>query len=265
MAGFLEKEKSFRFHSYYDLKEALRQEGCPLCTLVQEDSERSLYFLFYENVNDVGIRTKLRASWGFCNWHIWLATQYHEHKLGIAIIYKDLLQAEVAQLEAYRLPWKTGRRRSGRLFNRKPLKVEKPKERCFTCGVIRFLEQIYMETLLDSLVEERFSEAYRGSEGICLPHLELARQLGRDHPNLPILMEHQTLKLKQLRTGQARKEPSDPLQSPESRYYNPWRSFQGSRPKTAADRFLYQLIENLVGKREVFGNDLSHKEEIVEG
>lgn len=261
ISKFVKKEKSFRFQSYYDLKDALKREGCPICTLVQEDSERSLYFLFYENANDVGIRMRLRASGGFCNWHLWLATQYNEHNLGIAIIYQDLLQAEIKRLEAYSSQARQGLLR--RFFSKKPAQEEKPRARCFTCEVIGFLEQLYVETLLDSMTEEKFSEAYDQSQGICLPHLRLARRLGIDHPNLPLLIEHQQTKLKRLQSGGAREVALDLLQSQEGKLYHPWRSSRMFRPEDATNRLLYQLTESLVGKREVFPNDLSHGEEVV--
>ena len=63
-------DKSF---TYYALLEGFDKSGCPVCRFMQEYSLRYLDALFYEQVNDVGIRRKLRAAHGFCNWHAWLA------------------------------------------------------------------------------------------------------------------------------------------------------------------------------------------------
>jgi len=50
--------------------------------------------LFYEQVNDVGLRRKLRDARGFCNWHAWQARKIASSALGVAIIANDLITDE---------------------------------------------------------------------------------------------------------------------------------------------------------------------------
>ena len=75
-------DKSF---TYFALLEAFEKHGCPVCRFMAEYSQSYLETLFYEQVNDVGIRRKLRASRGFCNWHAWQARQITNSALGVAI------------------------------------------------------------------------------------------------------------------------------------------------------------------------------------
>ena len=55
----MQKEKT-KFMSYFNLRDALAQPGCPICTLVERVSSRYLDSLLYERVNDVGTREDLR-------------------------------------------------------------------------------------------------------------------------------------------------------------------------------------------------------------
>ena len=89
-------DKSF---TYFALLNAFDKEGCPVCRLMAEYSLSYLDTFFYEQVNDVGIRRKLRASRGFCNWHAWQARQITSSALGVAIIAKDLISEEMIRLD----------------------------------------------------------------------------------------------------------------------------------------------------------------------
>jgi len=80
-------EKGFYDSVYFDLLDAMRQNTCPLCHLVRKSELRYMDTLFYELVNDVGAREKLRKSYGFCARHAQLAKKVGK-PLGIAIIYE---------------------------------------------------------------------------------------------------------------------------------------------------------------------------------
>ena len=72
--------------SYFELLDALRLEGCPVCRLLLKWSRFYLDSLFYEYVTDFGVRSRLRQSDGFCNWHTWMAATIDHSQSGIAII-----------------------------------------------------------------------------------------------------------------------------------------------------------------------------------
>lgn len=75
----------------YELKEALSQPGCPLCTLGKDAEKRYFDTLFYELVNDPATRQKILRGGGFCPTHTALIFEERNSILGIAIIYRDLL------------------------------------------------------------------------------------------------------------------------------------------------------------------------------
>ena len=89
-------EKSF---TYFALLEAFDKEGCPVCRFMAEYSLHYIDTLIYEQVNDVEVRRKLRASRGFCNWHAWQARDITSSALGVAIIAKDLISEEMTRLD----------------------------------------------------------------------------------------------------------------------------------------------------------------------
>jgi hypothetical protein len=82
--------------TYFALIEAFSKSRCPVCHFMEEYSRRYLDALFCEQVNDIGIRRKLRATCGFCNWHAWQATKPASSALGVAIIAKDPITEEIA-------------------------------------------------------------------------------------------------------------------------------------------------------------------------
>ena len=84
----------------YQLLEACREPGCPVCRMEQRSVERYLDNHFYENVNSPKWRDKLRASLGFCHEHAWLAVnQRLGDALGFSIIYRDIVNHILSDLE----------------------------------------------------------------------------------------------------------------------------------------------------------------------
>ena len=53
----------------FNLIEACRQPGCPVCRVEEHSVERYLDNQFYENVNNPDFRNTLRLSIGFCREH----------------------------------------------------------------------------------------------------------------------------------------------------------------------------------------------------
>ncbi len=78
----------------------------------------------YERVNDSETRARLRASWGFCNWHAWLLRDTSDSAFGFAILSEDLLRVLIRRFErsaahegARQLPrWRRLLARLGREF-----------------------------------------------------------------------------------------------------------------------------------------------------
>jgi hypothetical protein len=148
--------------TYYDVSEALAQGGCCVCRLAERAVRRYLASLLWESVNDPGIREKLRAARGFCREHSW-QLQSMGSPLSIAILWRDLLTQEIAELQRPGAELK--RRRSA------------PRGACPACEQRDGAEQRYLETLIEHLEAGELRTEYTESSGTCLTHLERALRL----------------------------------------------------------------------------------------
>ena len=75
---------------YFDLVDACQPEVCPVCHLLEIRERRYIDSLFYESVNDPGVRERLRQAGGLCDRHAALFLEIGD-ALGLSIIAKDLL------------------------------------------------------------------------------------------------------------------------------------------------------------------------------
>ncbi len=237
--------------SYFELLDAFREEGCPICRLLVKWSRSYLDSLFYEYVTDFGIRSRMRESHGFCNWHTWMAASIDNSQSGIAIIYEHLLNDQVGALQGVlrsirpRFWWARLKAKWLRGEGKPPiLALKGRKSPCPACERLdQFFEPDLTDTLLSSLADPEFADGFRASFGLCLPHLYGALIAGGDHPNLPLLLELQLQKLRALR-GQL----GEYIRKLDYRFMAEPR---GEEEKTAWRR----VMELFVGKPEVFGPD----------
>jgi hypothetical protein len=161
---------------YFDLLDAFRQPGCPVCLLSGRSVRRYLDGLFYELVNDPGARDSLLKSHGFCAEHagLLLETRIAE-ALGASIIYKNIVKIILEKFPKPSLP-------------SIPSSIpNRPKERtrlirefmgaCDTTGQCPVCEQREaavdraLDGLSNSLDDENLRLAFQGSDGLCFPHL----------------------------------------------------------------------------------------------
>jgi len=159
--------------NYYDLLEAFKLTGCPLCRLLNKDADHFLDTLLYEFVADPMIQAEFRKSRGLCNVHAWGLTQQRGGNVGVAILAQAVLDDAIAVLNSA-----SGRKTASpltRLFGQQSegsLLAERLEagERCMCCVALDAHEARYVETLAAASEEERFKEAYAASSGLCLPH-----------------------------------------------------------------------------------------------
>jgi hypothetical protein len=249
MTGRPEEERP-RFVSYFELKDAFCEEGCPVCGLLLKWTRRYLHSLFYEYVNDLGVRGRLRESHGFCNWHAWMASTIDNSQSGIAIIYEHLLRDQIGRLRDFRAGigprswWARLKAKLLRVENRPSILDERQRRAACPACTRReqFFEQDLLHTLLSSLTDQEFADAFRLSFGVCLPHLCQAVTMGRDHPNLPLLIDIQLEKL-----GSLRSELMEYLRKLDYRFM--------AEPRGEEKTAWRRAIELFVGKQEVFGPD----------
>jgi hypothetical protein len=188
--------KPSKHTAYYELLDACKTGGCPICTMALHTVARYLDIVIYENVNDQQTRDAVVAARGYCNNHSWQLRAKSGTAFGTALMYRDVLQ-HVAE-EIGRQPAGgyfdifTAGRNEGGLLDRlakwtgsaeaggKGRDVADPHRACPACRVRERYERIYVGVLLDHLGEEEFRRALQGAGGLCLVHLDRARATTRN-------------------------------------------------------------------------------------
>ncbi|MBT9169581.1 MAG: hypothetical protein DDT19_02943 [Syntrophomonadaceae bacterium] len=191
---------------YFNLVDALKMEGCPICRLSQRSLERFFDNLLYENVNDPWIRRRIRKSLGFCKQHsteLIKAAKRAGDNLGIAIIYEDMLSAARADLE--KIDPLQARNSLFRLVSRKkPVSKAVLSEllllgrNCLACEHQRLTEDSYIFTLNQFLTDTMFMGLFVESDGLCLLHLREALAAGDSMKAAHYLLETEKEKVEHL-------------------------------------------------------------------
>jgi hypothetical protein len=153
----------------FEVREALAQAGCPVCRLAVRSVGRWLASVAYDQVNDVDLRSELRAARGFCNVHAhrWLVEVHSV--LGTAIVYADLLTASLRELDA-----DTGQR--GGLWRAILGAQGADISNCPACRAQTEAEDRFLSALLATSAAD--PRALDGSEGVCLKHVRAAVRRG---------------------------------------------------------------------------------------
>ena len=244
----MEKRRE-KWIDYFDLIDAMKIPGCLFCNRMEVLSLKFLDHLFYEQVTDVWTRVGLRKAKGFCNWHAWMSVGLLNSNSGIAIIYKDLLDTEISKLSQ----WMKAR---GSSANRKNVRLWKKdlsaflsswinKASCPICEMIEDHERIEANVLLDFIDEEKFSQEFEKSSGICIKHMVYIMQNFGEHPNLLLLGEKQNKKHQFLSD-----ELGEFIRKLDYRF--------SKEPKGSEADSWKRAVEQFSGHREIFGNEINH-------
>lgn len=237
-------QSSHKTVAYFELREALREAGCAVCSILVKRSLTVLHNLLYEQVTDPERREQLRRSQGLCNWHAWLLVERSTGQAGIAIIYERLLQHSIDILQAQHMPRR--RRSLWQRLRRSALPASRhQKALCPVCKLLTEADESgYLKTLLEALPEAAFAREFQHSFGLCLPHLEQALADYPTHPNLPQLLDLELHKLEKL--GE---ELRLFIRKSDYRFATEAIGSEGSSWK--------RVLELFVGKPAVFGNERS--------
>lgn len=182
-----------RSREYQTLLYACRQEGCPLCHLIQESTYRYLDAWKYELFTDVDIRDELRRSHGFCHAHTWQLAQMGA-TLQLAQTYRAILSDTMEQLQESEVASSSG-------LLRRFFKTKHAQPLCPACQQKEQAEMRLVHTLRHALLDSTFYAQFANSQGLCLDHLRLASELKLpDTPGewLPLLRKAQLACLQQL-------------------------------------------------------------------
>jgi len=183
--------------TYFEVLDALAEDGCPICRLGLRAVSRYFDVLSYEGVNDPGLRAQLRAARGFCNWHAWQFAEEVHDGLGAAIIYRDILGTLLGILDSLWGRAPVGESGSGRSLFEVPTGQKRgaaagdrlaARRRCPACHSLADSSQRYLDTLLAHLAESEFYEQYSASDGLCAPHLAMGLRRVRTSRDLELLI-----------------------------------------------------------------------------
>ena len=143
--------------TYFSVLEACGKPGCPLCRVEQDAVIKFLDTLFYEQVNELEMRERLRKSLGLCHEHAWLAADGMQgNALGLAILYEDIMRVALEQLNG-----KKGKQRLAQTGE------------CPACEQRDSVRHRLLSVLTKYLAEDEMHEALEKSDGLCLSHLRL--------------------------------------------------------------------------------------------
>ena len=151
---------------YFELRDALNAGGCALCRQGRKASDSYLNSLIYEGVTDRGLREELREAHGLCHRHAWRIARRRGSVLGIAIIYQDVVNSVLSELDhpAGPSPWWRAKA-SDALLDRL-----QPTASCPACRLESDAERRAGKTLIKHLGEAEIAELYQTGGGLCLPH-----------------------------------------------------------------------------------------------
>jgi len=174
----------------FDLEQEFAKKGCPVCNLLKEYDVKRIDSLLYEFVNDVDVRTEIRETLGFCNYHAWVmgkvAGEISPELLssvggseGVAMIYLDLVETLTNRLKSLV---------DGSLNIRAKME-NSVGELCAICTGRSHLEIAYLKNLLYNIADYAFAEKYAGSDGLCAIHiLKTLQLLGYDRNKKELAM-----------------------------------------------------------------------------
>ncbi|MEX2144458.1 MAG: DUF6062 family protein [Anaerolineales bacterium] len=167
---------------------ALRVSGCPVCRTAVVSVQRYLKSVFYEYVNDTGLRKRLHQSLGFCNLHAWQAVnQDLGNSLGFAMLYESVINEVLNR----RIKTNSHNNDARALF---------PTGNCPACDAWDNAVDSFINLLVREFTNRSVVVALQESDGLCLSHLVQTLGRKKDWPGAAALLELHQEKLKDLQT-----------------------------------------------------------------
>ena len=164
--------------SRFELEEALRQQGCALCRLVDRAGNSYLEYLLYDLVNDPDVQKEFRASLGLCGSHVqWMLEK--GDGLAVAILYRAAVKELLGLLS--QIPAAPRSQASVSKLLGRPTKVDpaipEPGDGCMVCSAEGEAESRYLGVLLDGAHDGSLGGLLGGPGSVCVRHLSRASVL----------------------------------------------------------------------------------------
>jgi len=157
--------------TYYNLLEALKEKGCPICTITERNTHKYMVSFLYESVNDPGVRKRLREAYGFCSRHAWQLKEIGDG-LGLSIVYEDLLGGIIINIENMIKSARTFKDiKSDPFVSGIKSYTRNIKKSCPVCRLEKRTTERNIATFIESISDSEFNKLYEQSSGLCLVHL----------------------------------------------------------------------------------------------
>lgn len=164
-----------------EIREALGQEGCPVCRIIREAENRYFFWFVNENIHSLTTYEILANGGRLCHRHSWLLYDWAAKEGSLqssATLYSyitDLLTEDL------RLAHKSSQRKAGPFagLSRRPLRPRVSRspeaQNCWVCRSIGQTEDTFLHFLCASLDDDmEMKESYARSSGLCVAHLQAA-------------------------------------------------------------------------------------------
>lgn len=140
---------------YFELSDHMKNDCCPICSLVVKRSKQAMDGFLYESVNDGSLQERIKKSRGICNFHSRMLKGFGD-PLAHAILYHFLLEQAILDLES---------------MNPKKMSMYQRRDTCMFCERSKESETAYLDEFLKGYSHEDFREKYRHGGLLCMPHL----------------------------------------------------------------------------------------------
>jgi hypothetical protein len=164
--------------NYHDLLDAFSESGCPICRLLRADGDRFLDLFFHENVMDVEVQQGIRQARLMCTPHAWQMLTFRGHAADTAVLAEAVLDELLTRLDSVSFSTTALRALMGQRAGGAIADALEPTQPCLCCAHLDRMEHNYIYTVATHFGDDDLQEAYRVSEGLCLPHFQqFLRQL----------------------------------------------------------------------------------------
>ena len=184
--------------AYYNLLDALPQQGCAICRLLAADAESFIDSLLYDFTGDVEIHMQFRAMRGLCNEHSWQMMNYPGRSGNITHLQRSALDEMLTILGRSMSPVNVNGGRLMKLLGqgenkrgRQLAQNLQPTEPCACCVTVNGHEQVYTGIVAEYINQDKFLAALRESNAFCLNHFCQIAPKTRTNADLNLLIEIQ--------------------------------------------------------------------------
>jgi hypothetical protein len=167
--------------SRFELEEALRQQGCAICRLVERAGSSYLEYILYDLVNDPDVQKEFRSSLGLCERHAQRMLEKGDG-LGVAILYRAVVNELLGLLS--KPPGAPRSKASLAKLIGKPTRADpaipEPGDDCMVCNAEGEAERRYLQVLLEGARDGSLDDLVGGSGSVCVRHLSRASVVAGD-------------------------------------------------------------------------------------